>query len=67
MAAKLVADINFSLTAQPKQNNIILEMQHAIAEDKLTLSVKESLMSTCKNPMISPSDQAQDYGKVNQN
>jgi hypothetical protein len=40
MAAKLVADINFSLTAPPKKANVILEMQKAISQDKYSMSVK---------------------------
>ena len=52
LAAQLAANLNYSMTAPPKHSNaMIKEMQNAVDRNE---SVKESLMNTLKNPMISP-------------
>lgn len=52
-AALIAAQMNFSMTAPPQKQPII-DLQGSNNNDTFNMSVKESLMNTNKNPMISP-------------
>lgn len=55
MAAQIAANFNFSLTVPPQKKPIIeFKSQGGNTSDILNMSVKESMMNTNKNPMISP-------------
>jgi len=55
MAAQIAANFNFSLTVPPQKKPMIdFKAQGGNTSDILNMSVKESMMNTNKNPMISP-------------
>lgn len=55
VAAQIAAQINFSMTAPPQKNNLFeMQILRDGQMDSQNSSVKESLMNTQKNPIITP-------------